>query len=196
MSRFFALSLGALWLCAIAFGLCQLWRHDTTPGRMAAAPSEWPAASALARVPDRATLVLFAHPRCPCTRAGLSELARLMARCPDRATVYVLFYKPGNRPADWEKTDSYYRAAAIPGVHALCDPDGIEARRFHAFTSGQALLYDANGRLAFNGGITATRGHEGDNAGLSALIALLTGQTPERTRTPVFGCALFETISK
>src|SRR5690349_12190939 len=101
MSRFFALIMGLIWFCAIAFGLCLLWRHDTTPGHAATVPSEWPAASSLARVPGRATLVMFAHPRCPCTWASLSELAQLMARCPEQAAAYVLFYKPGNRPAGW-----------------------------------------------------------------------------------------------
>ena len=51
----------------------------------------------------------------------------------------------------------------------LRDDDGAEARRFGAETSGQTLLYDARGALAFSGGITGARGHAGDNAGRASL---------------------------
>ena len=48
-----------------------------------------------------------------------------------------------------------------------------------ATTSGHVLLYDAGGVLRFAGGITDGRGHEGDNAGLDAALALLRGHVPE-----------------
>jgi hypothetical protein len=66
----------------------------------------------------------------------------------------------------------------------------VEARRFHAATSGETFLFDASGKLLFQGGVTASRGHEGENIGRSTLTALvLTGQA-ERDRSVVFGCAL------
>jgi len=53
------------------------------------------------------------------------------------------------------------------------------------------LLYDISGRLVFDGGITSARGHQGDNAGRSAISALLTGQHDVVVRaTPVFGCLI------
>jgi hypothetical protein len=52
------------------------------------------------------------------------------------------------------------------------------------------LLYDTAGRLLFSGGITAARGHSGDNAGREAIVALLAGAPTDRTQTPVFGCKL------
>ncbi len=55
----------------------------------------------------------------------------------------------------------------------LRDDDGAEAKRFGAETSGQTLLYDERGTLAFSGGITGSRGHAGDNAGRASLLALI-----------------------
>ena len=46
------------------------------PGGDPEAPARWPEASALVRNADGPTLVLFAHPKCPCTDASLAELAR------------------------------------------------------------------------------------------------------------------------
>ena len=89
------------------------------------------------------------------------------------------------------KTNLWYDAKAIPGVEVMKDQDGSEARLFQAFTSGQTLLYDSKGHLVFNGGITGSRGHSGDNAGRKAIISLVTEGKANRTNTFVFGCSLF-----
>ena len=65
-----------------------------------------------------------------------------------------------------------------------------EARRFHASTSGQTLVYGASGHLTFAGGITGARGHEGDNPGRRAVTELLMGNTPAVVHTAVFGCSI------
>jgi hypothetical protein len=75
-------------------------------------------------------------------------------------------------------------------VKVVFDPDGVEARRFGAETSGHTQLFGTSGRLLFSGGITASRGHAGSNTGESAIIALVNNQTPARTQTLVFGCSL------
>ena len=85
----------------------------------------------------------------------------------------------------------WHSAAAIPNVTVVRDDDGLEARRFGAATSGQSLLYDVNGRLLFSGGITGSRGHSGDNAGRTAMLALLQHAPPGRDSAFVFGCSLF-----
>jgi hypothetical protein len=187
--------LGILWLAAVGAGLRALWDYENAPGVAAEPADHWPANSPIARVPGRTTLVMLAHPHCPCTRASISELALLMAQCRGRLDAHVLFVKPAGLPEHWERTDLWRRAAAIRGVQVSCDPDGKEARRFHAATSGQVLLYDANGQLRFRGGITAARGHAGDNAGRSALVALVTSGTAPRAQTPVFGCSLLGTAT-
>lgn len=81
-------------------------------------------------------------------------------------------------------------------MNVVNDGDGVEAKRFGAFTSGQALLYDAQGQLRFSGGITDSRGHEGDNAGREAIEAILAGKTATTTLTDVFGCGLFAPASE
>ena len=135
---------------------------------------------------------MMAHPKCPCTRATVGELALLMAHTQGRVTAHVLLIKPRGAPDNWEKTDLWYSAARIPGVHVLTDTDGIEAGRFHATTSSQTMLYDKDARLLFSGGITASRGHSGDNTGRSAIVLLLMQGESEQTETLVFGCPLFD----
>ncbi len=68
----------------------------------------------------------------------------------------------------------------------------MEAGRFGVKGSGHVLLYQPSGRLVFSGGITPSRGHEGDNPGRAAVISLvLQGRSPVN-RTPVYGCPLLE----
>ena len=113
-----------------------------------------------------------------------------MARLQGKVAAYVLLVKPNESGPDWEDTNLRRSAEAIPGVKVIFDPDGMEARRFGAETSGHTLLFGVDGHLLFSGGITASRGHAGDNAGESAIVALVNHQTPARTQTLVFGCAL------
>src|SRR3712207_4573180 len=129
---------------------------------------------------------MLAHPHCPCTRASINELARLMTQARGRVTAYVLFVKPEGFSDSWVQSDLWASAAAIPGVTPVLDDGGVEAARFRAATSGQTALYDAAGSLIFRGGITSARGHEGDNAGREAIVSLLTSDEAEEHDTPVF----------
>lgn len=181
-----------LWALTATAGLIRLWAYAETPGPAATASNRWPAASHLAHDRQRPTLVVFAHPQCACSRATVAELSRLMAHVQNRATVYVVVYRPSTAPQTWERTDLWRSAAAIPGVRVLSDDDGAEAARFGASVSGQTLLYGSDGRLLFGGGITYARGHEGDNAGLGAVESLLLNGRADTDRTPVFGCAIHE----
>jgi hypothetical protein len=183
----------AAWLAAVAGGFSVVWKYKTTPGAGAAlAPRQWPAASAVARSGDRATLLLFAHPRCACTRASVAELARMMARFHDRLEARVLFWTPRAAPPDWNATDLWTSAERIPGVAVLRDEEGREASRFGAATSGGVALYDSQGGLLFEGGITSARGHEGDSFGQERIASLLTTGAADRAEAPVFGCPLDE----
>ncbi len=65
-----------------------------------------------------------------------------------------------------------------------------------AQTSGQVFLYDKSGDLMFQGGMTSSRGHVGDNDGLNALLGIIIGSMPAHARpahAPVFGCAIYST---
>lgn len=184
------------WLLVISFGLWILWGYENTPCKAAQPPPQWPADSKIQPARDHATLVLLAHPHCPCTRATIGELASIMAHAQGRLTAYVLFLKPAGFSEEWEKTDLWRSAASIPGVTAVIDDEGAEADRFHAATSGQTLLYNAGGRLLFSGGITGSRGHFGDNAGQSAIVSFVISGAAERTESSVFGCPLFDPNSE
>jgi hypothetical protein len=183
--------LTAVWLATAVFGLRVVWAYDNTPGTLARAPQRWPAASALSRPSAGATLVVFAHPHCPCTRASLGELGEVLARSRGPLKTFVVFLKPASFEEGWEKTGLWAAAAQLPGTVAVRDDGGAEARAFGVETSGQVLLYDGAGKLRFNGGITGSRGHAGDNPGRAALVALI-GEAPmHRSGASVFGCPLF-----
>jgi hypothetical protein len=149
----------------------------------------WPE-SHIVPATDRPTLVMVAHPRCPCTAASVGELAQIMARLQGKVATYVLLVTPKNAGHAWDDTSLRRSAESIPGVTVVFDIDGAEAGRFGAETSGHTLLFASDGKLLFSGGITGSRGHAGDNAGESAIISLVNNQEPPRTRTLVFGCAL------
>ena len=179
-----------VWLLVVTTGLGKLWAYAETPGPAARASAVWPAATRLARDVHRPTLLVFAHPQCPCSRATIGELALLMTHVQDRVMAFVIFYRPLTEEAGWEQTDLWRSAAAIPGVHVVADDNGADAAVFDAATSGQTMLYDAGGRLMFSGGMTGARGHSGDNAGRTALTALINDGRSATSRTPVFGCLL------
>jgi len=168
-------------------------RYANSPGSGGQAPIGWPAESQIPFDASRPTLLMFAHPRCPCTRASLGELEVFLAQFPGQISARVVILKPAETVTNWEKTDLWRKASSIPDVTVYTDNAGIEARRFHAETSGQTLLYDRSGTLQFQGGITLSRGHAGDNPGRSALQELLREGHSSQVKTPVFGCSLFET---
>jgi hypothetical protein len=175
--------------------MTQLWDYKSTAGPLEAPPARWPADSGLSPASGGSTLLVFAHPRCTCTSATLGELATLLARATAPVTTYVVFSRPPEVEAGWERTESWDAAQTIPGVSVLSDPGGAEARRFHVQTSGETVLYDPSGELAFFGGITGARGHRGDNVGRARVLSLLARGHAERDRSPVFGCGLWERAS-
>lgn len=190
-NKFFLTAIfGVTWIAAVAFGLGVLLRYESTPGRIGVVAGKWPAASSLPHPGPNPTLVMLAHPHCPCTRASIGELAQIMADTQGKLNAHVLFTKPPGAGADWDDTELRRSAAAIPGATVVTDADGSEARRFGAETSGHTFLFDPSGALLFSGGITASRGHAGRNAGESAIIAAVNGKRSDRMRTPVFGCSL------
>jgi hypothetical protein len=181
----------AVWLITVGAGISVVWAYDNTPGVAGHSPARWPSNTRLTRATDRATVVLLAHPQCSCTRATLQELGEVLAHAEHPPRTYVVFLKPSGFANGWEMTELWNTASRLPGVTAIRDDDGREATHFGAATSGQTLLYDAQGTLLFSGGITGARGEAGDNAGEDALIALLNRKPAERTATSVFGCPLF-----
>lgn len=181
------------WAAVIAAGFGALVEYELTPGANPAAPSQWPVAAAIALDPRVPTLVLFAHPQCPCSRATIAELEKIAAECHGQVALSVLFYAPESEGPEWPRSDLWRRAAAIPGVSVGTDLEGRTALRFGAATSGQALLFNPAGRMLFSGGITGARGHEGDNPGRQTVVSAILGRAaPAPRATAVFGCSLQE----
>jgi hypothetical protein len=181
----------AIWLAFAIGGLYVVWAYENGPGVSATAGPRWPADTQLVAATDRPTLVFLAHPQCSCTTASIGELAEALARARVKPKTYVVFLKPSSMPDGWEKTALWSSAEALPNTTVVRDEDGREAERFGSVTSGTTLMYDASGTLIFNGGITAARGHAGDNAGRSAIVDLLNHKSAATTATQVFGCSLF-----
>jgi hypothetical protein len=186
----FRLIVCLFWLLGAASGFGILMKYQSTEGPVGKTSQRWPKGAQVILDQRRKTLVMFAHPQCPCTRASIEELNRLMAKSNGNLVAHVLFYRPKSYAIDWAKTDLWGSAAAIPGVSVQEDIDGAQAHLFGAETSGCVLLYDTHGQLLFNGGITESRGHAGDNAGENTIVSLVSGQAASLKQTPVFGCSL------
>jgi hypothetical protein len=176
---------------AVAAGAAILLHYEQAAGASGTALRDLPQETTIARRDGQYTLVMLIHPRCPCSRASLGELAELMAHVQGKVVATALFVKPAGAPEGWEKGDLWSSAAAIPGVTPVCDLDGAEAGRFSAETSGDTVLFSPQGKVLFRGGITGSRGHAGENPGHSSIAALLEGGSPLASQTPVFGCSLF-----
>lgn len=182
-----------LWLTLVCGATVLMTRYSNIPGNDWQAPVAWPKDSGLAFDPNHPTLLMFVHPHCPCTRASLGELERLLAEISDQPNVQIVFVKPMGTAPDWARTDLWRSALSVRGVKVYLDNGGLEGQRFHAQTSGQTLLYDREGKLQFQGGVTIARGHAGDNPGRTALRELLRGGHASQIQTPAFGCSLFDT---
>jgi hypothetical protein len=180
-------ALVVIWLLLGGGGLAAMLRYEKAAGDPGRPLLGWPAGAAPAA--PGFTLLLFLHPHCPCSRASVGELAKIMAHAQGKVLARVIFEQPAGKPASWCQTELWAAAQAIPGVTPELDPAGVATRRFHARTSGQTLLY-AQGRLVFSGGITGGRGHSGDNLGSDKVRSLLAGVTTALARSPVYGCPL------
>ncbi len=189
------------WLGLVGAGFFGVWRYESVPGAAAPKAAAPEAVASAARPttgrrpsdgvfrldPVRPTIVVFAHPDCPCTRATLDGLTQAMERKPGRARVVVAIVGETRGPG----VSANERAARrIPGAVVTSDPQGAEARRRGAATSGQTFVFAPDGTSLFQGGLTAVRGHYGPSAGLDAVAAILRGVRPPSPSAPVFGCSL------
>ena len=173
-------------------GLSLSFSYESAPGAKGRLPSARSASERVGFDAHRPTLVLFAHPHCPCTRATLDELERLLARAGDKVEAVVYFYSNEGVGGMQRRSALRERAHAMPGVVVRDDPDGRIAADMGALTSGQVHLWSPGGELLFEGGITVSRGHAGDNVGVAALAAILDGREPAVRSTLVHGCRIHD----
>lgn len=185
------------WMSLILSGTCLLVgfylfeKYQFTPGDQVDAPERFPSSVNSSFLDKQVpTLFVFAHPKCTCTAATLTELSRLKSRLGDQVAVKVFISYDQQDALEGEQIEKKARSIANVGVSK--DVDRKIAKTFGAVTSGQTVLYAPEGNLLFQGGITQSRGHEGDNPGAQQISKIITGPfiKTEFARTPTFGCHL------
>jgi hypothetical protein len=181
----------AVWLVLLGIGFLMLWQYGMRPGEAATVPGVWPDQVTLPRSSQTNTLLMFVHPWCPCTRASVNELARLQPLVQDRVQMFVVVLDPEGGNFDWRQAAVVKRASTISGAQLICDQHGKIARSFGVTTSGAVVLYDSAGKLLFHGGLTGSRGYEGDSLGRAEILARLHGDRDVPHCPDVFGCPLF-----
>ncbi|NND97690.1 MAG: RedB protein [Pirellulaceae bacterium] len=204
----------AIWCFVLAVGFGALTIYSATPGQasteslqVTASPKWYRAqvSSIQREFNPPLGLEMFVHPRCPCTRASLGELEKIMSRLDGELIAAVWMYHPQHEPASWAYTDLWRKAESLPGVSVLADRNGEYSKHRGATTSGHVVLFDHRGQPCFQGGITAARGHAGDNLGSGSVIAIvkermqgsnmsdqLTKSSKKKwtLRTNVYGCPI------
>ena len=176
--------LTALWLSAIGAWFVALASYHNQAGQVSSADEPM--------TPDAEhawLLVMAVHPECPCTQASLAELDRLLCHV-GREVECRAFIMVSPDTTQLPKTAILRRASRIPGLALISDPNGKSAGRLGIRTSGGVVLFDREGNVRYSGGLTSSRGHEGDNRGVAAIRALVETGQAEHSSGPVFGCPL------
>ena len=171
------------WATIVASGFAALEIHANRPGESGKAPVHHPEAKS-------PHLFVFLHPKCPCSQATVAELDRIASSRVGALDTTVYLYAPRDKGKAWAMSGLFDQASRIPGCRVVLDENGLISRKMGARTSGQTVLYGAKGDLIFSGGITASRGHEGDSVGKDSILSYCeTGKVPIAS-APVFGCSL------
>lgn len=181
-----------VWAALLALGFKGQMDRMSTPGPESSVPDRFPDGAPFRPAAAGSTLVLFAHPRCPCTPESLRRLGERVARSGGAVDLHVAFFRPAGAGPEWSSGAAWDAARALPGARLHGDDDGALARRFGARTSGLLVVYGPDGALRFRGGLTPGRGAGGPSAGDASLDAVLSGSRPSFDATPVFGCAIFQ----
>lgn len=181
------------WLCVVGSGMWWLNDYANTPATRGSVPLIWPAETQVDVPLGKPLLVMFVHPRCPCTLASVRELEPLVARHREQIALVATIPNEtsGQVESAWTTSD-VYRWADRMGVRVILDPGGRESKLFGAHVSGFCTVYDASGQLRFSGGVTASRGHAGPNSGADTVASLLAGKASLVNEHDVFGCGLVQ----
>ena len=106
----------------------MLLNHEGNAVPPGGTPEHWPQGTEMSLDPKRATLLVFTHARCPCTRATLTELNRLISRYPERIAAHILVLNS-------EKASGLLgKSVAVTSVAIHEDTNSPEAHRFGAKT--------------------------------------------------------------
>src|ERR1044071_9810486 len=109
------------WAGGIAWGLQKIEDYSSTPGMTASAPAAWPGSALVTPQAGRATLVMFIHPQCSCTRASLDELEAILDRTHGAVSAWVVVLKPQGASDEWTHSSTWDSARNMPGVTVVTD---------------------------------------------------------------------------
>ncbi|BBM82387.1 hypothetical protein [Candidatus Uabimicrobium amorphum] len=200
---FFVFFFGVLWLGAIIASFYFFGVYENTPGKLGIVPKKLLRTPQLGISKKKPTLLVFLHPRCPCSHATIGALEIIISRTANPCEVVVVFYAPKDEKKHWYQTRLFQKAQKISlllqhkkskiQLRTYVDREAQQSKKFGATISGTVLLYDAADALRFHGGITLSRGHfdSGDNFGVEAIVNILNKKSNKITQTPVFGCSIF-----
>src|SRR5437879_2128129 len=124
-----------VWTLSVGLGLHALMVYKGKAGPAGHTSETWPVNEMVSLSTNKPLLVMFAHPKCPCTRASLGELELLVAQAQGQFDAVVLFSEPPDETEGWSNTATIDFARSIPGVRTVLDKDGAVAKRFGAKTS-------------------------------------------------------------
>ncbi len=174
----------AFWAFGVLAGYTMVLQYHVRGAEQQQATRE-PAAAA----PSGRRLLVFVHPKCPCSLASVRQLSRIISRDPTLPVEFHLFL-PADASSDWAQGAVWELASRIPTACLELDVDGALAASRHVEFSGHCILLNEHGECLFSGGVTPGRGHEGDSAGGNELLAaILTGRQAAAT-FDVFGCRI------
>jgi len=188
-----------LWIASLGLALSLLARHHGAEGNPGATPAAWPSAEPRL-APDGLEIMLFVHPRCPCTVRSIDAAASLRHMLEARGVqcgVRTVIRTPavaGEDDEAWRDSPTVGRLARLGPHRRQFDPGGSIADRWGAITSGHVAIFDASGRRLLDGGLNPARAHAEDPAVLRAIADRLTAGLPVAAR-PVFGCRIPDAAS-
>src|SRR4051794_31602620 len=118
MVRSLVVNIASCLFCLLAIGAGLVWvsGFETAGADPSQSHGDWPKETPLSLDRTHLTLLMFAHPRCPCTRASLEELKAVLAIARGKVTAEVLFLSPSRKPSLWTLADRWHEATAIPGL--------------------------------------------------------------------------------
>jgi hypothetical protein len=166
------------WAIAIFACLGAAMKWEFAPGLGSAK------APTLASKSSSPTLIVVLHSQCTCSLATVDNLVDMPSSERSQLRIHLVFTGPGI-----DDSPIVRHSEALGAVEREFLSEDQVLTKYGARTSGQAYLYDANGRLRFSGGITDSRGYVGPSKGIEAIEAVLAGRDAIST-SPVYGCAL------
>lgn len=176
----------SIWFLAVAAGMAWFTDYKSKPGHQPLSLEGLNLGSNGGTLPK---LVVILHPKCPCSKASLAEIERLLARNPNSLSATALFFSPMSKNQEWVRTDLWDQASLVPGLNIGTIGDD-ELKKLGHVTSGQVFLYGIEGNMVFSGGVTVGRGHEGDNTGIASIESYIRQGNATTPTSPVFGCIL------